>query len=1393
MTSCPSFAEFFQALWVPHDPFPWQSMLVERVTTGPWPQALDLPTAAGKTACIDAAIYALASQAEQPVEDRSAPRRIWFVVDRRIVVDEAFDRASNIARKLRDASDGPLKAVADRLRLVSGTKRPLAVARLRGGVLRDDGWARLPSQPAVITSTVDQLGSRLLFRGYGRSHLTASIFAGLAAHDSLILLDEAHCSVPFLQTLRSIETYRGDKWAESPIRTPFAFVILSATPPPDIPEDSIFPGRDREAALDHRVLHQRLNARKPAELVSVKTSANAEGDALVVGAAKRAEAYLKDGKQRLAVIVNRVLTAQRIAEDLGRRVGHNTNVVLLTGRLRSYERDRLVERWKPVLKASSPEQPDKPIVLVSTQCIEVGADFSFDALVTEAASLDALRQRFGRLNRMGLPGEAPATIIVRDIDTKDGQQDPIYGTAMVECWRLLNEKADSEGQGKDARKTIDFGFKELDKLLDDVKDLSPCLAPRHHAPILLPAHLDLLCQTAPTPRPEPDVQLFLHGIDRGAPEARVVWRADLPSTSTETWKETVALCPPSTGETLSVPLYRLRAWLVDRVVDPDVPDAGVSDVEGVPAEEQGDDGQRGSQIRPVLVWRGRDRSKVCHHASAIKPNDVVVLPADYGFGGLGQSEPADAMGSSAIDIWEPVRLASGRPAALRVHRAVLEPWLQCRPLKDLLALAEDPAWERDAVQDALDLVLEYEQATEEDAPSLPDWLLNLMQQVRCGRIEEHPSGGFVLFARGGQASRSAESDLFADDDDLLSAIGREVSLATHSALVEGAVKQIGRRCLPEELLQPLLRAAYWHDVGKLDERFQLLLRQGDELAAVSGEPLAKSSFIPTSPARRRAIREASGLPQDFRHEMLSLQIAERYAPLPSDEAEAELTLHLVASHHGHARPFAPVSPDPDPPAVSGCHDGVVFEIGEADRSQWVAPHHLASGISERFWQLTRRYGWWGLAYLEAVLRLGDWYGSQRTSDDEPGREETAPAHPAPGRRAPEATESIVLTGLDGANPLGFLAALGTLATLHQAGKRGARLSWRRSVTWQPVLSGISPAALREAAGTGDEDLQKDATRTHNGLCKMLADGLRGRPVEGDAQERRQESQAAFDAAKKAVKDRLEAIKQRRLRGNERKEALEREVTPLRKVTEERRREWREALKAAVPRADLAIGKHIDCTADEFRDHAAGFLDDADREALDLLASFASDACLEKSGSVTATPFCFITGSGHQYFLDTVCQLMDVVAEDRLSSVLFDPWTYADEKLSMRWDPIEDRRYALMDRDPTASDNRSRTVWMANLLAYRALVLFPSAPCGAHLVTTGWAWDKEAKNFTWPIWEPALDVHAIRSLLLLRELAVAAPDHSQLRARGVVAAFRSRRIQVGNPPLHKINFSPARNV
>lgn len=1382
MSFSPVFSSYFRALWS-HDPFPWQSLLAERLVVSEWPKALDLPTAAGKTACIDAAIFALAAQAEKPVWERTAPRRIWFVVDRRIVVDEAFERAREIAEKLRMAKDGPLKAIADRLREISGTDRPLAVARLRGGVLRDDGWARLPSQPAVITSTVDQLGSRLLFRGYGRSSLAAPIFAGLAAHDSLILLDEAHLSVPFLQTLRAVQRYRGERWAEQPIKTPFAFAILSATPPPDIPEAAVFPGAERDAALDHPLLQQRINASKPAELVLVKHTKSPDKDAFIEEAVHRAQSFLvESGKRRVAVIVNRVRTAEAVAEMLTQQHDGEIDVVLLTGRLRSFERDRLVDRWKPFLKAKHPAEPKRPIVLVTTQCIEVGADFSFDALVTEAASLDALRQRFGRLNRLGELAEAPSVILAREDDVAPGANDFVYGPALSECWRLINTEELSEVRrnGNQEQRVVDFGVAALDARLQGVGDLAPYLAPAPDAPLLLPAHMDLLCQTSPRPHVEPEVSFYLHGAERGAPEVRVALRADLDESKTNAWPEIVSLCPPNSAETITVPLYRLRRWLAD-VAETD--DSG--DVEGTRDPEE----QSKERIRPVLRWQGRERSHVCTRSSDLAGNDVVVIPTSYGVDGLGQSAPDEALGSTRLDIWEPSHAQSGKPAALRLHREVLQPWLGCPPLRSLVELAEDPAWDRKTVQEAIDAVRAYKLESEDGPPVLPAWLISLLEKVQNGRYEQHPAGGLVLFAHKTESQAEGEQDLFADDDDLLSATGQEVGLDVHSASVERAVEKLAGRCLPDEFREPLKIAAYWHDVGKLDDRFQVMLRQGNELGALTAAPLAKSASIPSSPARRRAIRVASGLPRDFRHEMLSLQLAERLLPNGSDAGLDDLLLHTIASHHGYGRPFAPVCFDQEPPSIRGTHGNVVIAASTDDRTAWSPPHALGSGVSERFWRLTRRYGWWGLAYLEAILRLADWYGSRWVLDEIPEKISTPKTPPRGTGSRIGNRKSLVLEGIDGANPLGFLAAVGTLVVLHQSGHRSSRLGWRRDgLIWRPQLVDLPT----------DDQVQ---------LSELLANNLQGRSISEKASEKREKIEKALSDKKQEIRNARDDIKKRGLRGKEYKEYVKKRVAPLERELDAMRETWLENLRQSVPSPELALGKNIDCTESEYRSIVDPVMEDAhcsNRGSIDLLAAFCSTGCLHpsptkrKEGKLAPTPLSFISGSGHQDFLDTAGALLKRVSAKRIRATLFESWSYGDEGLSMRWDPVEDRRYALMDRDPTASDNKPRTVWMANLLAYRALSLFPSAPTRLGLATAGWMkeHDAEEPSFTWPLWRAPVGLDSVRSLLVLRELHVErfeAVDCSALRARGAEVVFRSRRIKVGAGANFKVNFTPARQV
>jgi len=491
------FPSFFSTLWA-REPFPWQTMLAVRAARGEWPKAVNLPTASGKTACLDAAVFGLAATAHRAPDNR-LPRRIWFVVDRRIVVDEAFDRAKTLASRLAGADGGPLGEAAQALRLLSGSGHPLEVARLRGGTWTSKDWARHPSQPTIICSTVDQVGSALLFRAYGHSDETASIYAGLAAHDSLIILDEAHCAVPFLQTLEAVARYREEPWGERPLKTPFRYCVMSATPPESIPGAAMFPlPLERDAALDHPRLQKRIMARK---LASLEKPVKGDDEEFVSEAAELAQKFKDQGKLRVALMVNRVATAAKIADRLLRKLGDAADVVLLTGRMRPLDRDALVKRWKALLKAGSTEQMEKPVVVVTTQCLEVGADFSFDALVTECASLDSLRQRFGRLDRLGELGESSAAVVIRERDTKRPKDDgdPIYGKAIYETWTWLNEP-----DQRMADQTVDFGFAALDERIDALRTADPqrfkgLLAPWDDAPVLLPAHLDLLCQTSPCP------------------------------------------------------------------------------------------------------------------------------------------------------------------------------------------------------------------------------------------------------------------------------------------------------------------------------------------------------------------------------------------------------------------------------------------------------------------------------------------------------------------------------------------------------------------------------------------------------------------------------------------------------------------------------------------------------------------------------------------------------------------------------------------------------------------------------------------------------------------------------------------------------------------------------
>jgi hypothetical protein len=377
-------------------------------------------------------------------------------------------------------------------------------------------------------------------------------------------------------------------------------------------------------------------------------------------------------------------------------------------------------------------------------------------------------------------------------------------------------------------------------------------------------------------------------------------------------------------------------------------------------------------------------------------------------------------------------------------------------------------------------------------------------------------------------------------------------------------------------------------------------------------------------------------------------------------------------------------------------------------------------------------------------------------------------------------KGLVLPGLEGANPLGFLASLGTLAIVSTGTPSSSiKLSWWGTAEgWIPRIHG---------AGLDPRLLAKQ-------VANRLALPFTPAP---DADQVRDAAQRRLDAKRTDLKNAVSALKKRKLKGKKLSEAQGTEIDPIRKEVQSLRGIWLDALRKTVPSLEISLGKHLNASGVELRDSMRIAIEESrwdSRENADLYAAFGSDACLTKDGKMLATPFCFTTGSGHQYFLDTVRQLFGCVDESRVFSALSTRTDPNDEKLSLRWDPAEDRRYALMWSDPTASNNKPKTNWALNLLAYKGLQFFPSVPItSGELGTTGWSDCVGIQALSWPLWEGHLAVDAIRSLVAHRELVSARPRLSDLRAIGVCAVFRSERIQVGKPPLHKINFGPSRQV
>jgi CRISPR-associated endonuclease/helicase Cas3 len=237
-------------------------------------------------------------------------------------------------------------------------------------------------------------------------------------------------------------------------------------------------------------------------------------------------------------------------------------------------------------------------------------------------------------------------------------------------------------------------------------------------------------------------------------------------------------------------------------------------------------------------------------------------------------------------------------------------------------------------------------------------------------------------------------ELTTDSDDSFHA-GRAVSLAEHSADVETFAREYATHCgLGKGLAEHIAIAAWLHDIGKADRRFQLMLRGGSEIEFFKDEaPWAKSAMPPGAREAHRRAQQKSGYPPGARHEVQSLAMLQARLKSVEEtlkkagatkEPDLDLVLHLVASHHGYCRPFAPAVVDEHPVDVTLAeHASNTFgKIDFGPTTSRNELHRLDSPLADRFWALISKYGWLELCWLEAILRLAD----HRASEEEQTKE-----------------------------------------------------------------------------------------------------------------------------------------------------------------------------------------------------------------------------------------------------------------------------------------------------------------------------------------------------------------------------------------------------------------------
>lgn len=920
LTAVDAFDDHFAAL-SGHRPFRWQRRLFDRFMEGDLPAGIDLPTGLGKTSVMAIWLIARAHGAK-------LPRRLVYVVDRRAVVDQATEEAEKLRAGLEQAPE--LKAA---LRL---DDRALPISTLRGQFIDNRDWLADPAAPAIVVGTVDMIGSRLLFSGYGVSRKMRPYHAGLLGADTLLVLDEAHLVPPFEKLLEAVACRGGGEKSLGPVDDadrkiipPFKLLSLSAT------------GRNRQGELtpfrlapqdrDDAIVARRLDAAKA--LTIDTASAGGLADRL----ADEAWTLAGDGKIpiRCVVYCNSRTDAEAVKEDLDERFGLPTPPTeLFVGARRVKEREDAKDWLKRHgFLAGSEMALDRPAFLVATSAGEVGVDLDADHMVCDLVPWERMVQRLGRVNRRGERDDTRVLVI----DSGDAKKDEQLAKALDATRTLLGQLPEISG-GRHASPAAILALRE--KVGSEKIKIASTAEPLH--PALTRPLVDAWSMTSLEEHTgRPDIAPWLRGwVDEDQPQTGVVWRKYLPvraggnTVLDEEVEDFFEAAPPHASELLETETWRVVDWLVARATAlkprprrAEAPEAQKEEAAGatdatLPANRPADppleddvvafsfssagDLEKSYQLREFVESSGKKLKD-----QLVRKLVAKTLVVDARLGGL-----IEGMLKAKSDI--PPRTADdGEEWVMMPQKTDTPSTLSAEPIVKFRVRRAD--------------------TIEETGRCDAEWHKPFLFRLSVSPDGE-PLAWLVVEKWKGASTTEDEKS-----------VSRAQYLDEHQEWTADKAAALAEKLsLHGDFAKALVIAARLHDEGKRAERWQRAFsapRQKDErgnwkIFAKTQGPF-RSTFL-----------------DGYRHEFGSLWWAEKDAEfnsLPGDLRD--LVLHLIAAHHGSARP--------------------IIETKNCERGTRLERETQAREVALRFARLQKRWGPWGNAWWEALLRSADQQASRK--------------------------------------------------------------------------------------------------------------------------------------------------------------------------------------------------------------------------------------------------------------------------------------------------------------------------------------------------------------------------------------------------------------------------------